>query len=286
MGTVLRKKTLPAARARGSQAGVGVCEPWSQHNSQHPLSVTASCCPLSCQKAVWVSFMRKQRLHASFSEVRADLAQLPGLSISPCSHCHHHLQKLSSFHQPQNSQVPAWSSPQRPTPAQASTFQFPPSQLRDGQQDVVCLGGKTKDLAAQPPVPRLPWAVGTAAPQFLGVPWLKCTHALVAAHLQRQSRTSATGGETEARAGCGLAKQSCQEDRDVLVWSCLRSLGPFRNLEAPAALAVQMLQVLPFLPEPSLGRAEAQGGGRGSIQTIGACAEMKKGPSCRRVQLG
>lgn len=50
-----------------------------------------------------MSLMRKQKLHTSFSEVRADLAQLPSLSISPHSHHLHHLQKLSSSHHlPQN----------------------------------------------------------------------------------------------------------------------------------------------------------------------------------------
>lgn len=62
-----------------------------------PPGVTASCCPLSCREAVWASFMRKQRVHTSFSEVRADLAQLPSFSISPCSHCLHHLQNSVPF---------------------------------------------------------------------------------------------------------------------------------------------------------------------------------------------
>jgi len=207
MGTVLREETCPTSRARGSQAGVGVCEPQSQHTSQHPPSIIASCCPLSCREAVRVSRVRKQRLQTSFRGVRADLAQLPCPSISSCSHHLHHLQQLSSSHQPRSTAGSLLGAvPQRPTPAQASTFQFPSSQLRDGQRDVVCWGGKAEDLAAQLSAPRWPWAGGTAGPQFLGVPWLKCTCPHFAAHLQRRSRISATGGETEALVGCGLTQ--------------------------------------------------------------------------------
>lgn len=60
--------------------GWSVCEPRSHHNSQHPPGVTASCCHLSRQDVVWVSLMRKQSLHTSFSEIRAVFAQLPSLS--------------------------------------------------------------------------------------------------------------------------------------------------------------------------------------------------------------
>lgn len=111
--------------------------------------------------------------------------------------------------------------------------------------DIVCLGGKAEDLEEQLPALKLLWAV--AAPQLLGVSWLKRMQPLVGKLRQ---------GEMHSRR---------QENQDVLFWSCLRSLSPFRNLEAPSALAMQMFQVLPFLPELPLGTAEAQGSGRGSV---------------------
>lgn len=179
MGTVLGKETLPAGRAGGSQAGVGVCEPRSHHNSQHPPCVAASCCPLSCGRLP-VSLMKKQKLHISFSEVRADLTQPPGPSISPRSHHLHHL-KNPQFLPPsaQNLDRSLLGAVRRdPHQPRLRPFSFPPSQLRDGQRDAVCPGWKAEDLPPQLPAPKLPRAVGTAAPQSLGVPWLKCTRSL------------------------------------------------------------------------------------------------------------
>lgn len=138
VGTALGKGAHPTSRDRVSQ---------TRATSQQPSSLLCHCKPLSPlpQEAVRLPLMKKQKLHTGFSEVRADLAQLPSVSTSPHNRGPHHLKK-TQFLPPSASklgQVPVWSSPQRPTPAQASTFQFPPSQLRDGQRDVVCLGGNT-----------------------------------------------------------------------------------------------------------------------------------------------
>lgn len=154
-----------------------------------------------------MSLMRKQKLCTSFSEVRADLAQLPSLSISPRS-------TASTIYK--NSVPPTTGLKTRPG---------------------LCLAQSSETCASPDfhlsvsPFSALGWPAGCRVPGregrgpgstaacteaalsgqdcrslIPGVPGLTCTHPLFAAHLQRQSRTSITGGETEARVGCGLAQ--------------------------------------------------------------------------------
>lgn len=145
-----------------------------------------------------MSLMRKQRLHTSFSEVRADLVQLPGHSISPLEPLPPPVTKtqflsLASKH----GQLPAWSSPQGPTLAQASTFLF---SLLSSEWPAGCGVPEREGRGPGSTTACTKAALGSwhCTPQFLGVSWLKCMHPLFAAH------QSATGGETEAQVSCEL----------------------------------------------------------------------------------
>lgn len=191
--TVLRKETLPASRGRGSQARVGVCEPQSQPNSQHSPSIPVSCCPLSCWEACPLT--RKQNLHTSSSEVKADSA--PDSQSLPVATIYENSVPPTNLKTWSRSLLgAALRDPWQPRlPPLSSSFSAPPSQLQDGQWDRYCMPGREGRRPGRTTA-CTEAAVGSCSSSTLGGV-LAQTHA-------------ATGRETEAR---GDAQQTPREPR-------------------------------------------------------------------------